>query len=70
MIAPHCHKGLGGTRPSRAAREHRAPGWHAAAGLLCLTLLVGNRAAADLVGYWSFEADDASDGSAYGNDGT
>lgn len=70
MIAPHCHKGLGGTRPSRAAREHRAPGWHTTACLLCLTLLAGSRAAADLVGYWSFEADDASDGSAYGNDGT
>jgi len=31
---------------------------------------MGTQAAADLVGYWTFEDDDASDGSAYGNNGT
>jgi hypothetical protein len=42
----------------------------AAACLLGLVLLAGTQASAELVGYWTFEADDASDSSAYGNNGT
>ncbi|MDX9792117.1 MAG: hypothetical protein RBU24_01305, partial [Kiritimatiellia bacterium] len=70
MLDQHRFRACVGAPSSLAVWVHQGPGRRAAAGLLCLTLLAASQAAADLVGYWSFEADDAADGSGYGNDGS
>ena len=49
------------------ARGHRGLGWKASVGILCLTLFTGSQAAADLVGYWTFDGGNAADSSGYGN---
>ena len=70
MFERHHHSACRVSSSSQAVKAHQGPGCRAVAGLLCLTLLTASQAPADLVGYWAFESDDASDGSGYGNDGT
>ena len=70
MIIRQCVNVIRYTNSAFAGRVYRTAGIKITTCLILLAVFAVNQTRADLVGYWSFDDDDATDSSAYGNNGT